>query len=288
MAHFNYTPLTATPFKHNAEYQEIVPTDCGLAAYIRCFWGSGAPYIKTEKKDTPELIVPDTCVDIIYNIDYTEDKISGGFCGINDESFYVWDSIDNGHLVSTFSIRFYAWGAYAFSEDSLKGTLNGFYDVQSRFYWLDKELRERLFETGSFTERVSLVEHLFLEHMPQLRQNSVVSCALNQMLRSGGTQSVAQLAKESYVSSRQLERLFHEYVGITPKKLNNLIRYQCLWNDILKNPGLSVLDAVYKYGYADESHLTKEFKRYHTMDIQKAKAYAYNHVGNIQDFRAES
>lgn len=30
--------------------------------------------------------------------------------------------------------------------------------------------------------------------------------------------------------SRQLERLFHEYIGMTPKKLGKLVRYQFLWN----------------------------------------------------------
>ena len=82
---------------------------------------------------------------------------------------------------------------------------------------------------------------------------------------------------------RQLERLFHEYVGITPKKLGNLIRYQYLWRDIVSEPDFNILNGVHRYGYADQSHLLREFKKYHSMDIQSAKRMALKDVGNIQD-----
>lgn len=34
---------------------------------------------------------------------------------------------------------------------------------------------------------------------------------------------------------------------------------QCLWNEVLRNPGLRILDAVEWYGYTDQSHLMREF-----------------------------
>ena len=50
--------------------------------------------------------------------------------------------------------------------------------------------------------------------------------------------------------------------------------YQYLWNEVIRTPGFRMLDGVSKYGYTDQSHLIREFKRYHTMDIRKAAAYA--------------
>ncbi|MDE6312934.1 MAG: helix-turn-helix domain-containing protein [Lachnospiraceae bacterium] len=94
---------------------------------------------------------------------------------------------------------------------------------------------------------------------------------------------MSNLAKESFVSTRQLERLFHEYVGITPKKLSNLIQYQFLWRDALCELDFDVISVVHKYGYTDQSHLLREFKRYHSMDIHKARRIAFKDVGNIQD-----
>ena len=79
-----------------------------------------------------------------------------------------------------------------------------------------------------------------------MKENRIVNGAIDNILISKGALTVSDLAKESFVSTRQLERLFHEYVGITPKKLSNLIRYQLLWRDILREPDFNVLNAVYK------------------------------------------
>lgn len=65
--------------------------------------------------------------------------------------------------------------------------------------------------------------------------------------------------------------------------MSNLVRYQFLWRDILLEKDFDVLSAVHKYGYSDQSHLLREFKRYHSMDIQEARNLAIHDVVNIQD-----
>lgn len=282
MKNIYYRPLTATPLKSNKTYREVLPQNVELAKYIRCFWGSERPYLNQEDCADASSVIPDTCADIIYQIDHTANTVSGGFCGINDVAFFTRGDTVRGHLVSTFAIRFYAWGAYAFSEDSLKGTINGFHEVPSRFLWLDRILRQQLFEVCTLAGRAGAAEEMFLKRMSRARRNHVIDHAAGEMVSHRGTLSAAELAKECFISGRQLERLFHEYIGITPKKLGNLVRYQFLWNDIFRKADFDVLDAVCKYGYVDQSHLLREFKRYHGMDIQTAKRYAYN-VGNIQD-----
>lgn len=82
-----------------------------------------------------------------------------------------------------------------------------------------------------------------------MKGNAVVNDAIQNILISKGSLDVSNLARESFVSTRQLERLFQVYVGITPKKLSNLIRYQFLWKDVLYEPNFDVLGAVHKYGY---------------------------------------
>ncbi len=278
-----YTPLTAAPFQQTAEYQEFPPQNPALAKYIRCFWGSDSPYLKSSAASAT-VIIPDTCVDVIYHIDHTKNTISGKFCGINDASYVAYGDAPPSRLISVFAIRFYAWSAYAFSEDSLKGTRNACCGVPSRFQWLDQILRRRLLEKHSLKERIHMTEELLLSHAARARQHHAIDDAVGEILLQKGALTVADLARECLISGRQLERLFHEYIGIAPKKLCNLVRYQYLWNDILRNPQFNILDAVHKYGYSDQPHLMREFKRYHAMNIQKAKKYAQTHVGNIQSF----
>ncbi len=284
----SYMPLTATPFRHNDQYREISPANLELAKYIRCFWGSEKPYRGAGEITEASVIIPDTCVDIIYQINHTESTVTRGFCGINDTSFLYHEYIRPGHLVSVFAIRFYAWGAYPFAEDSLTDTLNKYCGLPSRFRRLDEILRPQLLEKQTLEERIAIAEDIFQRQLSKIRQNDNVDNAVKLILQQKGALSVNMLARECFISSRQQERIFREYIGITPKKLCNLIRYQCLWNEILSKPVFCIQDAVCRYGYTDQSHLMREFKRYHTMNIEEAKVCAYKDVGNIQDIHCES
>lgn len=64
--HLIYRPLIATPLSLNETYDEIAPC-VALRPYICCFWGSHVAYqpgvtgLHREK-----LIIPDTCMDLIF------------------------------------------------------------------------------------------------------------------------------------------------------------------------------------------------------------------------------
>lgn len=246
-----------------------------LQSYVRCFWGGEYEYPDTEPDGHSEIVIPDTCVDIIYRIDNAGNIILSDFMGINDRSFCAQGNKKERQEFSVFAIRFYAWSAYVFSEDSFIGTVNGRYDVRERFSWLDRELRGRLAEPGNLADRIQLTESLLLKKLETARENAVVDRVMNDILRHQGGLEINQLAKENFICSRQMERLFHEYIGITPKKLSNLVRYQCLWKDLVSQDHFDIMDAVHKYGYTDSSHLMREFERYHSMNIRSAREIAF-------------
>lgn len=269
-----YRPLTATPFKCSSAYKEIESCRT-LQPYVRCFWGGECGCPDTVANEFPEIVIPDTCVDIIYRVDDTGNIVTSDFIGINDRSFWLRTKPNTGHKISVFAIRFYAWSAYFFSEDSFIGTVNNRYDVRERFNWLDKKLCSLLRESRSLHDMIRLTEALLLKKMETARKNVIVDRVMYDILRHHGGLEISQLSKENLISSRQMERLFHEYIGMTPKKLSNLVRYQCLWRDIVSQSHFNILDAVYKYGYTDLSHLMREFKRYHSMSIRDAREMAF-------------
>lgn len=274
--HKFYKPLTATPFKKDDSYMEFEPCDA-LKPYIRCFWGTKKPYVQMDETTSATgLVIPDTCMDVIFDINYSKNKINSGFCGISDTTFQTDNSINSQMLISTFAIRFYAWTAYLFSEESMKDVKNMYINAEYYFSNLKREMEYLLFEVTDIKERIAVAEKYLLAHIYLERENHIVMEAVSAILQNKGNIKIMQLEKEIHTSSRQMERLFKEHIGISPKRFSLLIRYQYLWSNIVNKNNLDILDEVYEFGYTDQAHLLKDFKNFHTMTPLEAKTLAIN------------
>ncbi|OPX44555.1 helix-turn-helix domain protein [Ruminiclostridium hungatei] len=269
-----YRPITAQPFLNDESYTELQPCEA-LKPYICCFWVTQKPHsglTSTEMKD--KLVIPDTCMDIIFNINMDKNELEGLFAGISDTTFM--DKAKNvSPLMSCFAIRFYSWAVPLFSDESMKYVFNSFVDVETYFTNLKHDLHGILTGNLLIPDTVDKVEKYLLKRIDSGRQNNNVMNAVYKVLKSKGTSNISELAGFTAVSQRQLERLFLEYVGVSPKKLSGLIRYQYLWQDIMLDRKFNIQDAVCKYGYTDQAHLLNDFRKYHTMSLMDARRFAY-------------
>ncbi len=82
-----YRPITANPFQSDDSYREYEPCEA-LKPYIRCFWGNRRPYWEEQGDYGVSTVIPDTCMDIIFDVNFTDNYINSSFCGINDSSFH--------------------------------------------------------------------------------------------------------------------------------------------------------------------------------------------------------
>ena len=71
-----------------------------------------------------------------------------------------------------------------------------------------------------------------------------------------------------------MERMFKQDVGISIKRTASLVRYQNVWREVILKEHFNVQEAVERYGYADQSHLLNEFKRFHGLWPSQAKLEA--------------
>ena len=268
-----YKPITSESSAYRQTYFEAEPCD-ELKPYIRCFWGTPKPYKAIGgSKSAGILVIPDTCMDIIFDIDHTDNTVDSGFCAINESAFLSHDDISSD-TASVFAIRFYPWGAALFANEALNGSKNRYFDLQVHFDYIKRQMEPLLLETDSLFERIKIAEKILIKHINKKRQNDYVMNSIYQMILSRGTSGIADICSYSSVSHKHLERLFNEHIGISPKKLQSLIRHQMLWKDVLQDKNFNVLDAVNKYGYFDQAHLINDFKKYHLMTPTKAKKFS--------------
>lgn len=262
--HQFYHPLTAYVRPLLAETRPCPP----LRPYIRCFWGNSP----TAQPEPAVWVVPDTCVDLIFRIDRRAGRVDVCFCGLDDRPYRS----AGGGRHTLFAIRWYAWTAALFAQDSLRDTRDGRFAGEHHFPVLTKALAPRLLEVTGYAARVRLAEGILLRQFAVAEQPlpAAVQTAVGMLLQARGNLRTAELLHTTFCSARQLERLFSSRLGCSPKTLAGLIRYQSLWRDLLTDPHWNVQDAVAAYGFTDQSHLLRSFRHYHGMTPAQALVMA--------------
>lgn len=264
-----YRPLTARPFLSGQTYMEYEPC-LPLRPYIACYWtqNQGGWEERTEKI----LVIPDTCMDIIVRVNHSRGEITGGLCAIQDQPVLAAGG-SSGEDVTSFAIRFYFWAAHLFLRLDFKDTKNQVLSLKVLGKEWEALFRSFLYQTD-IKERIGRTEAFLLKKLDEAAESSHLLNAVSRILLTSGRASAEDICRYSCVSQRQLERLFLKQVGLPMKRLTSLVRYQNVWRDMALSGRFDVQDAVYRYGYTDQAHLLKEFKRFHGISPKEAREIA--------------
>lgn len=88
----------------------------------------------------------------------------------------------------------------------------------------------------------------------------MAEAAWRQIEASAGTVRVGELLAKSGWSHRRLVTRLREHVGLNPKAVAAVVRFEQAVHELSATPALAELAA--RCGYADQSHLTRDFARY--------------------------
>ena len=139
-----------------------------------------------------------------------------------------------------------------------------------------RQLYEKLAEQFTIQDKLRLLNAFFLEQLAKrmVPDDSLLRAALNFIVKNKGLISSNQLVKLTGYTERQVERKFMESVGINPKKFSNIVKLHTFLKELKSNQNNKNLTSMaYEAGYADQSHLIKEFKKITGMT---PKIYQYN------------
>lgn len=88
-----------------------------------------------------------------------------------------------------------------------------------------------------------------------------VTQAIDVLHVSGGRVGIENLAQRVSCTARHLNRLFRKSIGLPPKTYAQLIQFHRTLR-LIKTGNLSLSEAAYEGGYADQAHLTRAFRRF--------------------------
>ncbi len=164
--------------------------------------------------------------------------------------------------VATMGVRFFPGGAYPFFGtrlDAITGRLTSFEEV-----WGGEGARfeEDLMEARDDSGRVRVAERFLLARLSRAeRQDPPIEEAARQIRRVGGRVSVSKLGGSLGLSPRQMERRFGAALGIGPKSLCRVVRFQALLRRLARRGRADWAGLAAECGYADQSHLVHEVRR---------------------------
>jgi AraC-like DNA-binding protein len=109
----------------------------------------------------------------------------------------------------------------------------------------------------------SALECVLLDHLRGLTsKDDLIVRAVDRLLGADVLVTVSDLATEFGLSPRHLHRRFLDEVGVSPKRLERLARFARAWRQAVMGPPLTWADLALANGYADQSHLVREFQTF--------------------------
>jgi AraC-like DNA-binding protein len=246
-------------------HQEFEPPEA-LRNTIKCFW------YNLREFDGPRFeVVPDGYAEIIFYF--------GSNCSIDNNG--AWQPLPSPFLMgllnqpAVFStqdrleiigIRCYPWTVFDLlglppDRQGLRLLTD---PAPHPVAQLQSTLSE-LVQAGQVEQAVTTITAYFLKSQPYQAVDSTLFKAGVAMLEASGAMPVSQVAAAAHATVRTLERKFKQSSGRTVKDVSGLMRFEQARNRLWLEPDISLAALAQSLGYTDQSHLSREFKRYSGM-----------------------
>jgi AraC-like DNA-binding protein len=257
-------------------YREFKPNP-QLAQFVECFWTLASDtnvdqVVQTNPADDvePERILPDGCVELILNFgaQFREQR-DDGQQEAQPMHFLVGQMTrpmlisPNGH-VDLVGIRFHPGGTLPFFHVDLHELTNRVVELGALSSDLKRRFVSRMDEARSLPSmslRIAMLKELLTSMLRDSKHHSRLIELAAKIVARGGQITVAELANDAGVSSRQLERRFLSEVGIGPKLLCRILRFQQVFRAVERNDSGWAAVAT-DCGYYDQAHLIRDFQQF--------------------------
>ncbi|HEY9225984.1 MAG TPA: helix-turn-helix domain-containing protein [Gemmatimonadaceae bacterium] len=239
------------------QYREILPPP-SLRLHVKCIWRLYGP-----RPDfvAAEPIVPDGCVELVLNLGDRFVRHTAGALLHRQPARIVAGQITRAvHIepsgrVDLWGIRFHPWSAAAFlglSGDELR---DRFLSLDEAIVALDdsfSRLEEREDDDARYDAILSVLSSRAAGvTLPDTLLPDLVALAE----RHHEPLSVRGLARHAGLSTRRVQSLFRDGVGLSPKQLLRISRFQRALGLARAQPDLSWSAIAARAGYYDQAHL---------------------------------
>lgn len=241
-------------------HQEFEPPE-ELRDTIKCFWYNSGDFGESESGFE---ILPDGYAEIIFHFG-SLCKISYDGCQQPLPSPFIMGLLNQPvvlytkNLLEIIGIRCFPWTV--FDLLGLPSGKEGVRIFEHPIARLQSTLNDWI-RAGRTDEAVGRVKQYFVDARSGIAIDSMLFKAGVAMREANGTMPVSQVAAAAHATVRTLERKFKQSSGYTVKDVSALMRFEQVRNHLWLYPNSNIAGLAHELGYTDQSHLSREFKRY--------------------------
>ena len=238
-----------------------------LDAFVECVWFlKGAPGADGAPRAPVQRILPDGCAELIFHFrdrfhavsnDGLERQPASFLVGVLTAPLIVAPAND----VDTMGVRFRPGGASPFVREPLSALTDRACGLDALWGHEAAPLWDRLVSASDDRMRLELLSQVLRRRAATTAHDAATSAVIGALVRSAGRTRIAPLAARAGMTTRRLQRRFAERVGVSPKLLARILRFQrtLLARGDRGSDAADWVRIAVECGYADQSHLIRDY-----------------------------
>ncbi|WP_321480070.1 helix-turn-helix domain-containing protein [uncultured Bacteroides sp.] len=125
-----------------------------------------------------------------------------------------------------------------------------------------KELEDKILNTINDNQYIRLIESFLINCLNPFKEYNYkrMVTAINCINLCNEEFTVSRLAEKVCLSQKQLQRIFSEHVGASPKEFMRIVRFHKALYTLQNHPEMNFTTLAYECGYYDQAHMINEFK----------------------------
>jgi len=125
-----------------------------------------------------------------------------------------------------------------------------------------RAMQEMIADTEMIGKKIQLIQAYLVSLLLKSAPDPILDYCIGRIENSRGLVTVTELERQTGYSSRWLYEKFIDKVGVSPKNLSSIVRFNQIYEPWAKNPAADFFkEDIYDYFY-DQAHFIKDFKRF--------------------------
>ncbi|TWW01904.1 helix-turn-helix domain-containing protein [Chitinophaga pinensis] len=247
------------------ELQTFLPSDI-LKPYVKYYW-----VFATDQQSINDAMYPSGYLELAINIS------EGEVVSVLNDRYIDMPPVEvlgqltapariiAGKQTTLLVTRFYPHATALFFPNRIVDFTDDSVDLLDVFKADAVDLHAHMMDQSTLTQKIGILDSFLVRQLIRSKKNLSQISLIESICRYAGPggdgPDIAQLALRHGVSTRYIQKLFIDCIGITPRRFFNIRRFNKSLT-LVRKAQESLTSIAYECGYYDQAHFIREFKAF--------------------------